>query len=160
MPPWLYILLFVVTVLIVLVYDRVGQNGNSVSAIAGETQLTSADSGGAFSITPNGNYTIQLPPTAKGLQFRFVVVAGFGNESVTISTHSAGGPTDGNHLYGNATTSNGADEMKLVQIFKQANIVIGDLTSGGTTVELNGIDDTHWYLRVASPGDTVTFTSS
>jgi hypothetical protein len=112
----------------------------TAAAITTTRTLTSADSGGVFSVAKTSAYAITLPTAAAGLKFKFMVLD-TGANAVTISSGAA-------HLYGVADVAgtpvimgsgaNGTTTLSLVA------------TGGvGDWVSFEGIDATHYLVSGA-----------
>lgn len=115
----------------------------TAQAISAVTQLTSADSGSAISITPTSAYIIYLPTTAAGLHYRFVTIAD-STDAVTITATGA-------HIFGVVVETPAASTG--VQIDADTNIILGATSVEGLTVDLHGVDATHWYAVVTTTID-------
>lgn len=106
-------------------------------------QLTSADSGGTFSmIAPVAiPYVIRLPTTAPGLHFRFVLIADATFPPITIRA-------TGDHFYGIIVEAAAAGDG--VQINGDDSINILSTADAGVVVDIQGVDSEHWYVYVAT----------
>ncbi len=110
--------------------------------------LTAANSGTTYSIAQSSAYAITLPPAAAGLNFRFVAIA-IGNFAVTIGTDSGD-----NHLYGSVLDDTGAGTADLTAADADDSInLIANTLAIGDTVELWGIDATHWMVTARTTGN-------
>lgn len=107
----------------------------TAAAITEARTLTSADSGGCFSVAKTSAYAITLPTPAQGLRFRFMVLD-TGANAVTISDSAA-------HLFGAVSVNNVSTAMSGTTL---------SLASGGSVgdwVEFEGIDATHYLVSGA-----------
>jgi len=103
--------------------------------ITGTTTLTAADSGTTYILTqPSGAYTIQMPTTAAGLVFRFVLRV--------VLTNNLGLEFIAPHLYGSYDLGGTPAQVNVQQTMS----FTGDDAQIGDTLEFYGIDSTHWYV--------------
>ena len=108
---------------------------STAAAIATTRTLTSADSGGVFTVAKTSAYAITLPTPAQGLTFKFMVLD-TGANAVTISNGSA-------HLFGAVAVNNVATAMTGTTLSLASGGSIGDW------VEFEGIDATHYLVTGA-----------
>lgn len=108
---------------------------STAAAITTTRTLTSADSGGVFSVAKTSAYAITLPTPAQGLRFKFLTLD-TGNFAVTISDGSA-------HLSGIVSIANAATAMTGTTLTLTAVASVGDW------VEFEGIDATHYLVTGA-----------
>lgn len=108
----------------------------TAAAIAGVTTLTSADSGGCFSVAKTSAYTITLPAPAQGMRFKFMILDA-GANIVTIASSGA-------NLYGQLSIANVA-----TQVNGSTNVLSAATASIGDWVEFEGIDSTHYLVTGA-----------
>lgn len=105
--------------------------------ITGTTQITTATSGTTASIVPDAaGYIIYLPTTAAGLHYRGVTTAAGAGTVIIRAT--------GKHYFG---MINELVPTALDGSASDLNIVGGTATAG-ITIELHGIDATHWHVSV------------
>nr|QBK86834.1 MAG: hypothetical protein LCMAC103_01720 [Marseillevirus LCMAC103] len=105
--------------------------------------LTAADNGTTFRVvSTNAFYLILLPPTAAGLNLRFVLTSTAQTNHVTIQTAA------GNHLYG--TIVEGTPEVD--QIDNVNAVTFDSSAENGDNIDFWGADSTHWMVRATSSG--------
>jgi hypothetical protein len=107
----------------------------TAAAITTTRTLTSADSGGCFSIAKTGAYAITLPTPAQGMRFKFLVLD-TGANIVTISDGAA-------HLYGAVSVANVSTAMTGTTISLASGNSVGDW------IEFEGVDSTHYLVTGA-----------
>jgi hypothetical protein len=103
------------------------------AAITAARVLTSADSGGCFSVAKTSAYGITLPTPAQGISFKFLILD-TGSYAVTFSDGSA-------HLYGQI---NQAGTVPIAMTGTMLTAASGG--SIGDWLEFRGIDATHYLV--------------
>ena len=123
------------------------QAGQSSSMAAGTTvTITALNSGTTYLINMTGVNAITLPAPAAGLHFKFVV--GTAGASVTTIIAATAG-----HLYGNIIE--GTPDVDPIGALDVVTIAAAAVV--GDSVELHGIDSTHWLvLGLTSANNGIT----
>ena len=124
------------------------QAGQSSSMAAGTTvTITALNSGTTYLINMTGVNAITLPAPAAGLLFKFVVGT-VGASDTTITSATAG------HLFGNIIDG----FMSVDPIAANASVTfVASTALVGDSVELHGIDSTHWNVRgITSVSNAIT----
>jgi hypothetical protein len=108
---------------------------NQAAAITTTRVLTTADSGGCFSVAKTTAYAITLPTPAQGVRFKFMVL----DTGANIVTIAAGS----NMLWGAVNVNNTLTAMTGTTLSLASGGSIGDW------VEFEGIDATHYLVTGA-----------